>query len=265
MSWKLTGIASKKRVGSTARKFLLVAMCDKANDDGTGVYASFGTLADMIEGSRPTVKRIVKEFLDEGLIRHVGMRACTNGATNEYDICVEALEALPEIGDKKPNPVHGEPGSQRTRSKANPHPVHDDPPTRVTMTPKPILKPIPEPFSLGVSEKPPVEAKAKRPRSTYSVAFEDFWKLWPQTWRERSDKRLAYQRWKADIEQWPIETIMEAARRHIARNKRDAYRYCGRADVFLNGKLEAAIEAVTAAPAERQEVWDAESKAWVRA
>ena len=133
MSWKLTGIVSQKRVGSTARKMLLLSMADKANDDGTGVFASLATLADMCEMSRPTVKRILKEFVDEKLIHHVGMRGNKNGAqTNEYDLDVEAIQALTSISGstrKATNPVHHDPGSPRTRVTMSADPGHHDPQT----------------------------------------------------------------------------------------------------------------------------------------
>ena len=273
MSWKLTGLVSQKRVGSTTRKLVLLSMADKANDDGGGVYASFATLAEMCEASRATVKRVVKEFLSEGLVRHVGMRGFTNGAqTNEYDLNVEAIGALDAIATQprsKADPVHHDPGSPRTRSKVNPDPVHGDPPTRFTMTPKPILKPIQEPFFKGVQENgppPDTEPKQKkaRKRSLYTTEFEAFWASWPKTWRERSDKQLAFKRWTVGTESWPVETIMLATKKHVERSRKDAYRYCGRADVFLNGKLEAAVEAVTGAVAgATSRIWDADLKTWV--
>lgn len=155
MSWKLTGLVSQKRVGSQSRKLLLLSMADKANDDGSGVFASFQTLADMCESSRATVKRLIKQFEDEKLIKHVGMRTCKNGQTNEYDISLEVLNELPDIGEKTGvtvNPVQSKPGSPRSR-------------TRVTMTPKPILEPI----QLHLSEEPQVPDAKQRSKSKAGI------------------------------------------------------------------------------------------------
>lgn len=267
MSWTLTGIASKKRVGSTARKFLLVAMCDKANNDGTGVYASFGTLADMIESSRPTVKRIVKEFLSEGLIRHVGMRSCLNGETNEYDVIIEALHALPEIEEKKLNRGHGDPGSDRPRSTATPDPGHGDPTTRVMVTPKPILKPIQEPKTGSNEPGEGSKGKSSRKRNAYTPEFDAIWRSWPPHRRANSDKQTAFKRYQSGVEQFGPDAIDAAAKHYLAQatTRKENYRYCCLVEVFMNGKLEAAVEAVTDAKSSGDRRWDPVRKAFVSA
>lgn len=267
MSWKLTGIVSQKKLGSTVRKYLLHSMCDKANDDGSGVYASFHTLAEMIDASRPTVKRIIKDFLDEGLITQVGIRPCYNGHTNEYAINVEAVMALPDIkpvAEKKAtrvkvNRVHGEPGSPQTGVTATPDPVQGEPPTRVTMTPKPIHKPIQEPKTLpppssgeacgdlfgAISPSPKLTAGKKKSGPAYTPEFEAFWKSWPKARRELSDKRTAFRRWTDAQKRWETPTLMGAAKRYLSLPSvtKEDFRYCVLAEVFLNGKLDAAVEA----------------------
>lgn len=144
MSWKLTGLVAHKITGSAVRRLVLLTMCDKANDDGSGVYASFATVARECELSRATAKRTIKEFENEGLITQVGKHPCLNGETNDYTVNVTALRALPDL------PKHKAPGSQRTRSADTPvasepglqsDPGSLRPETRVTVTPKPIQEP----------------------------------------------------------------------------------------------------------------------------
>lgn len=149
MSWPLTGLVARKVIGSPVRRLVLLTMASRANDDGTGIFASFSSMARDCELSRATVKRTVKEFESEGLVKQVGTRACLNGETNDYTIQVCAVETLTDI---ERTPVQREPGAARTRPKekngvhAEPgfprEPGSERPQTRVTVTPKPIQEPL---------------------------------------------------------------------------------------------------------------------------
>jgi hypothetical protein len=158
MSWEVTGLISKRKLGSTTRRLLMLTMGDKANDDGSGVYASVPTLARDSEISESSVRRTIKEFIAEGLVLLVGQRECRNGYTNIYEIVLDAVDALPEIKRKPDTPVTVTPVKAKGRHLATPStvtpvtmtpdPCHRDTPTPVTVTPKPILKPIKEPEDL---------------------------------------------------------------------------------------------------------------------
>lgn len=149
VSWPLTGMVASKVIGSPVKRLVLLTMASRANDDGTGIYASFATMARDCELSRATVKRTIKELEDDGLVRQVGTRPCANGKTNDYTISVRRISALPDI---KKHRGQSEPGSERTRlNDVNPvqpapgsasEPGSERTPTRVTVTPKPILEPI---------------------------------------------------------------------------------------------------------------------------
>lgn len=271
MSWEVTGLISRRKIGSQTRRLLLLTMGDKANDDGSGIYASVATLARDSEISESSVRRTVKDFLTEGLLRHVGQRECRNGYTNIYEIVLEAIEALPEIKRKPDTPVTVKPLSPRTPAKAKalpadtpatvtPDPCHGDSPTPVTVTAKPIQKPIQEP-TLALSGGGGPKGKGGKSPTAYPADFEAFWKSWPRTRRENSDKRTAARRWTDARKRWPAETLMLAATRYLSKpeTRKEDYRYCVLAEVFLNGKLEAAVEAVQgvdgAKISERDQVW----------
>lgn len=154
MSWPLTGLVASKVIGSPVKRLVLLTMASRANDDGTGIYASFQTMARDCELSRATVKRTIKELEGDGLIKQVGTRPCSNGKTNDYSISVRRISALPDI---KKDRGQSEPGSERTGSKdVNPvqsepgsasEPGSERPVTRVSLTPKPIQNlPIPAPL-----------------------------------------------------------------------------------------------------------------------
>lgn len=110
MSWPLTGLVSKKTVGSAVRRLVLLTMASRANDDGSGVYFSFETIARACELSRATVKRTIKDFEREKIIKQVGTRECPGGQTNDYTLSVAHIEALPDLPK---DPGQREPGSQR--------------------------------------------------------------------------------------------------------------------------------------------------------
>jgi hypothetical protein len=80
-------------------------------------------------------------------------------------------------------------------------------------------------------------------RAAYTPEFEAFWKSWPKARRELSDKRKAFERWSRA--EWDAPTLMGAARHYLSRPDvtKDGWRYCVLAEVFLNGKLDAAVEA----------------------
>jgi len=98
-------------------------------------------------------------------------------------------------------------------------------------------------------ETPPASKpkKAKKP-APYTDEFAAFWNLWPRNIRANSDKPTSAARWKAARDRYDAETLMLAARHYLGNTKPDDAlpgpwkpRTC-QAQVFLNGKLDAAIE-----------------------
>lgn len=179
MSWHVVAAVAERKVGSHARRLLLITMADKANRDGSGIYASVSTLARESEITDRTVQRLMKEFTDEGLIKLVGKRSCKGGHTNEYDIDLEVVEKLPVLENKyvRRESVSGDmiaPVTQRhppaiaakaeTKSisgGATKSPVTPRRPRGVTMSPKPIL----EPFSLSSNEDRDAPSTKAKPHS----------------------------------------------------------------------------------------------------
>lgn len=131
MSWKLTGLVSARICGGPIRKIMLLTLASYANDDGMGVFASFGTMAEACEIDRKTAKRILQAFEVEGLAVKVGTRECRNGWTNEYALSVERINALPVVEAMTrgaPPPGRDAPGATGPRG-ARSDPGRDAPPT----------------------------------------------------------------------------------------------------------------------------------------
>lgn len=88
--------------------------------------------------------------------------------------------------------------------------------------------------------------KPRRKRTAYTPEFEAVWKLWPANRRGNSDKRLAFKRYQAGLAEFGAEKIEAAARRYLAlpSTRKDGFQFCCLVEVFMNGKLEAAVEAL---------------------
>ena len=108
-------------------------------------------------------------------------------------------------------------------------------------------------------------APAKRV-TTYPPEFAAIWLSWPKHRRENSDKQTAFKRWQTGCETWGAEAIEAAAKHYLAApdTRKDGFRYCCLVEVFMNGKLESAVEAALLAKTEPvRKVWSPEAGAFV--
>lgn len=103
MSNSLITEVYSRQLGSMARKAVLALFADKANDDGTGIWASKQRMAEEIGTTRQTIITTIKSLIDDGLVREVGQRQCANGFTVEYAICIKALREVPLIASHPSN------------------------------------------------------------------------------------------------------------------------------------------------------------------
>ncbi|MEL7445078.1 MAG: hypothetical protein AAGK02_04610 [Pseudomonadota bacterium] len=179
MSRSLVTLLYKHKAGSMLRKSVLVAMADRANDDGTGVWISKQRIADEIEASRQGVVNAIKGLIADGLLVEVGERKCANGWTMEYTLGVEAIAALP-IRTVKADPSKSVGVNKVSRPPnhvgVTPQPGVGDPPTQFTQT----VHNRPEPSPIGESVRdapaPPSKQKSKpkKRRAPLTVVPEGF-------------------------------------------------------------------------------------------
>tara|TARA_R110002124_G_scaffold264235_2_gene430809 strand:- start:1234 stop:2073 length:840 start_codon:yes stop_codon:yes gene_type:complete len=78
------------------RKAVLAYMAERANEDGSKIWASKQRIADEVECSKQAVIKTVKEFLAEGILIDVGKRKTQGGYTVVYNVNLDAVEALPK-------------------------------------------------------------------------------------------------------------------------------------------------------------------------
>lgn len=100
MSWKVQAVVAERVCGSITRKMVLLNMASRANDDGTGVYASLPMIAGWCEVDARTVRRVVRELEADGLIIQCGWKRVKNGQINEWSVAVEMVEQLPLYKDE---------------------------------------------------------------------------------------------------------------------------------------------------------------------
>lgn len=84
MSWRVAKECAERRFGSALRKPIIMFLADKASDDGSGIWCSKGTIQRHTELGASTVKRTIKDFLDEGILVETGQKRCKNGHTIVY-------------------------------------------------------------------------------------------------------------------------------------------------------------------------------------
>lgn len=100
MSWKLQALVADRVCGSITRKMVLLNMASRANDDGTGVYASLPMIAGWCEVDARTVRRVVRDLEAESIITQCGWKDVKNGKINSWTVNVEVVEALPLYKDE---------------------------------------------------------------------------------------------------------------------------------------------------------------------
>ena len=108
-----------------------------------------------------------------------------------------------------------------------------------------ITFPEPSAYDRAVTERAKPKPKAAKKLVPYTKDFQMIWMAWPKNRRERSDKRKAFERYLVGVELYGIEAIGKAAQRYLSLpdTKKDCWRFCNLVEVFMNGKLEAAVEA----------------------
>lgn len=96
MSRLVASLVYSRKTGSMLRKAVLAYMAERANDDGSLIWASKQRIADEVECSKQAVIKTVKAFVAEGILIEAGKRKTQGGYTVVYNVDLEAVEALPK-------------------------------------------------------------------------------------------------------------------------------------------------------------------------
>ncbi len=102
MSNKCCDIAWERDFGSPQRKVIAMRLADHADSNGRGIWPSVERTAAECCLSVRTVQRVLKAFVDEGLLKVVREGGKGRRDTRRYDFDMAVLAALPQAvyGDK---------------------------------------------------------------------------------------------------------------------------------------------------------------------
>ena len=89
---------------SLTEKFILLALCEKCDNDGSNAYPSVKTLARYAECSERTVQRALKSLTDKGWLV-LAERASSRRPTN-YTIVIERFEGCQVVTPRVTQEVH---------------------------------------------------------------------------------------------------------------------------------------------------------------
>ena len=198
MSYHVEALCDRRKFGSATRKQIIMYLANKASDDGTGIWCSKHTIARHTELSLATVKRIIREFLAEGMLLATGLRDTSrHGQTVVYRIVLEAVEQLePLLRDK---------AASGTGVSANP--VQPTPPTGVTVNPqpgsgRPPNNPLNNPLNHPSSRSVPLEAK--------DADLQPIWDAFPRD--RRRDRAACRRHLAAGLTEASRDELVEAAK-----------------------------------------------------
>lgn len=255
-------------------KVVLAALGSYTNGEGW-CYPSQKTLCARLGIARSTLCAALKKLVYRG---YVAARARTSKGRgkvgNEYRVLVDLppMSAQPDIGTqgieiapmsdwkdigKKPmstKPDIGAQGIEITPMSAPPDNGADVRPAGHPMSAQPdigiynaLTSPMNEPKTLVPRQAGNEVAPKRKPKTPkpYSKDFEMIWLAWPKNRRANSDKRKAFERYETGVAQFGAEAVAAAAKRYLSLpdTRKDQWKYCRLVEVFMNGGLEAAVEA----------------------
>lgn len=165
MSFLVTSIVQRKKVGSATVKAVLMYMSDCASEDGTGIWTSKSNMAADLEMGRRTVQEAIDRLMKAGLVEQTGTRPHPHGITVEYRIVMSAVKAL-------------DPTDRRSNTRAGAAPVREPHATRAGAAHHDVREPhtnrpltVLEPSKEVGADAPTARAK---PTADVSVAVDDW-------------------------------------------------------------------------------------------
>lgn len=271
MSIKAVEWALKQPVSSTA-KLVLVMLADCINNNDEFAWPSQDRIAKVVGRSERQVRTHLKALAEKRLVRIVAgpgagrgkgrtsdkyFLACDHRTGLARDLTAGSLLPPAKVitGGSQPPPVSVTAGSSASLQAEVSRNAY-------------IEEPEKEPESLSRSSERGVGAKKAKPkkgRREYTSEFNAIWLSWPAHRRANSDKQTAFKRYMTGVEQFGAEPIARAAKHYLSQagTRKENYRFCCLVEVFMNGKLEAAVEAAAPVAGAVDEYFDHDLKRWV--
>ncbi|MCP9269697.1 helix-turn-helix domain-containing protein [Xenorhabdus sp. XENO-1] len=152
MSMILMAKSMQIKVGSTARKMVLLKLADNANDKGE-CFPSYQHIADQCEMSRRSVINHIDVLCEQGLVRKVYRKSEKGNSSNIYILNLDGARNSPPSENSAPC---GEPVAPPSENIA-PTPSENSAP-RISHSFEPVNEPINDPIA-KVANAPCVENK----------------------------------------------------------------------------------------------------------
>lgn len=175
-------LVQRRRVGSSTKKSVLVYLADRASDDGSGIWTSKAHIAADTELSKRSVQNAMADLEREGLIKKIGKRKCQNGFTFEYQMDLEAVEALPNTRSRgagdSPLKKQGVQEIHLTGAGDSPQDVQEIHPNHPRTILEPSNKKIKKEKDLFSEHETEPETEPPKP-DPIEEGFKRFWEEWP--------------------------------------------------------------------------------------
>lgn len=186
MSRHVAALVYSKKIGSMARKSILAYCAERANDDGSGMWASKLRIAKEVECSKQTVIDTFKAFVLEGVLLEVGKRKTTNGFVFEYDLSIHIIKGMEDavedkysVGKMRGPDLDGSNELTPRGQATGPQEVKPLDPNRPLTVPEPSIGD--DLFGSGASEQSPCSANV----DLIKDGFDKFWAMiWPVHFRK---------------------------------------------------------------------------------
>lgn len=261
-----------KRLTAT-EKLVLSALGTYADKEGW-CYPSQNALATGLEVTRQTISGAIKHLVELGYVQTTVRTSSGRGKVG-YNYRV-VLDLMPEQAaaqteaDVKPRRRRDAPTSAPADVGAELDPMEAQADIPIERT-SPTERSQDSLFGSKEPQRPTSKKpKSRKPKAAkppeYDPAFTEIWRSWPARGRQRSDKAKAHERWKTGCGFWGADAVERAAKHYLslADTKKDGWQFCCGLDVFMNGRLEPAVEAANEAlKGTGRKVWSSEAGAFV--
>lgn len=243
---------------------VLAALGTYTNDEGW-CFPNQTTLAERLRLTRQTISGAIRKLVEKGYVETEVRTAKGRGKVGyNYRVVLDIKrnDAEPKAEAKKPDVGETRRRQQPTTVKPDVGADHDPMSAQASVPYKALTTPtertqsisneiditFPEPsaYERAIAAKAAPKSKAVRKLVPYTKEFQTIWMAWPKNRRMNSDKRKAFERFLEGVELYGADKITRAAQRYLSLpdTRKDSWKFCCRVEVFMNGKLEAAVEAV---------------------
>jgi Helix-turn-helix domain len=229
----------RAQLGSSNRKSVAVRLADFADDDGKGIWPSVARVAYETELSDRTVQRILREFVDEGLLVVVKNASGRPGEATRYDFNMAVLDRF-LVEKKRVDGCHHVTGDTVSPVQTGDTECETgdteciDGCHGVTRT---VIEPLVKPLGEREARE---SGEGENPKSV-ERAFKVWHPTWPTFADDKDDKVLAA--WRALTAEERVEATARSAA-YVAAVKATGRKYTCGADKYLSEKRWLKLDAL---------------------